>query len=140
MGNELPDLWWLLSPAFAEHAVKHLQLNEQREKHEAVIDYYIDRLVERGYLKDARGGRRQMGDPKFDGSYNSYQQKLLQIVSCAKVGDDKSLLHILVEIPQDADNFMYMQRIVEITKGVLSFVNIRLTFIGLNMTTFTMDL
>ncbi len=49
-------------------------------------------------------------------------------------------MHILIEIPQDADNFVYMQRIAEITKGVLSFVNVRLTFIGYSLSVFTMDL
>ena len=50
------------------------------------------------------------------------------------------VMHILIEIPQDADNFVYMQRITEITKGVLSFVNVRLTFIGYSLSVFTMDL
>lgn len=140
MGNELPDLWWLMSPAFIQHAVKELALGDQQEDHELVVNHYTDYLVNHGYLKDARNGRKTMGYGIFDGSYVSYQQKLLQTVSNAKVGEPKQLMHILIEIPQDADNFVYMQRITEITKGVLSFVNVRITFIGFSMSTFTMDL
>ena len=140
MGNELPDLWWLMSPEFIQHAIKEHNLKGDNEPHYLVLERYIDDLVNRGYLKDARNGRRQSGSPKFDGSYTSYQQQLLQTVSATKVGEPKQLMHILIEIPQDADNFVYMQRITEITRGVLSFVNVRLTFIGYSLSVFTMDL
>ena len=140
MGNELPDLWWLMSPVFIQHALKTLDLGDSQSAQNLVLDYYKDSLVQRGYLKDASNGRTQMGNGAFDGNYASYQKQLLQMVSLAKVGDTKQTMHILLEIPQDADDFSYMQRILEITKCVLSFVNIRLTCISFNLSTFTMDL
>jgi hypothetical protein len=68
MGNELPDLWWLMSPEFIQHAIKELNLKGDNEPHYLVLERYIDDLVNRGYLKDARNGRRHSGSPKFDGS------------------------------------------------------------------------
>ncbi len=64
MGNELPDLWWLMSPEFIQHAIKELNLKGDNEPHYLVLERYTDDLVNRGYLKDARNGRRQSGSPK----------------------------------------------------------------------------
>lgn len=140
MGNELPDLWWLLSPELIRHVSREFNFGEQSEPQYLVLEHFTEQLVKNGYLKGLEGGRRSLGSSVFDGSYVTYQSKLLQMVSTADASKEKCLVHILLEIPQDADTLLYMQRIVEITKGVKSFVNIRLTFIGFSLTTFTMDL
>lgn len=143
MESDIANIWWQFTPEFVKHYIEHVMKRDGVEI-SGVITHIVDQLIQEGRTFPTRpdGGRSYIGSGNVSGSYQDYQRTLLGMVSRAPLdeGEGKADLHIVLDIPQDADNFAYMQRIIDITKGVLSFVNVRITFIGFNLSMVTLDL
>lgn len=133
MGNEFPDLLWLISPEFVKLYCAETQTEQDEDSHRYVVGSLIDDLKRRKDITPSGSGFSYTGQCLALNDYAEYRNLLLRTLTSAPhlmSDQSKPALHILIDVPKPLPPFEFMTEIMEITKGVKTFIRPTITFVG----------
>lgn len=131
MGSELPNLWWLLSPEFIKAYCEDRRIEGDEDNHYTVAGELEERMRQLGDYPDLKNGRLQSTSVIELDSMVHYRQLLLQKVSTAKhsPSDPVPQVNIIISIPKNYPSLAFMREIINVTRGVRSFIKPVVTFV-----------
>lgn len=142
MENELPNIWWLLDPAFIKMYCEDQHIEEDEDSLYAVKGDIETRLKNMGDLPSYVNGIASSLQVVSTENVIFYRQNLLRIVALSKHYDSNNLpqLNIVMTIPPNRTPLGYMGEIIKITQGVRQYIKPVITFVDFKQDLVTVEI
>lgn len=131
MENELPNIWWIIDPAFIKkfNEERHLDADEDSP---GIVTRTLEEILLRDGSFPKRNTVNTMTSVIAIEDVVKYRQLILRTTALSKHRGDENLpmVNIVVTIPKQFPQLSFMSEIIKITRGVNSFIKPVVTFVN----------